>query len=230
MGQGWSNKSTSSSSGVKSVTGLNTDNIDPENPIVQISVDGTTITGDGTPASPLQANFIPTTNYGLFAQTANSTPITSGTETSIIGNGVGTLSVPENGFSVGGSFRADFGGIMSCKNNETLTIKIKSGTTDLSISPLLQMPLTTNQVWLLNINFTVRKIGGLNTASIVVLSELHVLKLASGTQQGFGWNTINATTFDTTILNTLDVTFQWGSNSPATNSIYSDIFVLNKIY
>lgn len=41
--------------GVESVTGLNTDNTDPQNPIVKISVDGITITGDGTPASPLVA-------------------------------------------------------------------------------------------------------------------------------------------------------------------------------
>ncbi len=38
---------------VRSVTGLNTDNTDPLNPIVKISVDGTTITGLGTLASPL---------------------------------------------------------------------------------------------------------------------------------------------------------------------------------
>jgi hypothetical protein len=45
-----------SSGGVATVTGLNTDNTDPLNPIVQISVDGSTITGVGTPASPLVAN------------------------------------------------------------------------------------------------------------------------------------------------------------------------------
>ena len=38
---------------VESVTGLNTDNTDPQNPIVKISVDGVTITGLGTPGSPL---------------------------------------------------------------------------------------------------------------------------------------------------------------------------------
>lgn len=38
---------------VMSVTGLNTDNTDPANPVVQISVDGITITGDGTPGNPL---------------------------------------------------------------------------------------------------------------------------------------------------------------------------------
>lgn len=47
---------SSSPTGVQSVTGLNTDNTDPQNPIVEISVDGTTITGLGTPASPLIAS------------------------------------------------------------------------------------------------------------------------------------------------------------------------------
>ena len=46
---------TVESTGVQSVTGLNTDNTDPANPVVQISVDGVTITGAGTPASPLVA-------------------------------------------------------------------------------------------------------------------------------------------------------------------------------
>ena len=40
---------------VNSVTGLNTDNSDPANPVIQISVDGVTITGSGTPGSPLTA-------------------------------------------------------------------------------------------------------------------------------------------------------------------------------
>lgn len=44
---------TVNSTGVQSITGLNTNNTDPSNPIIQISVDGTTITGDGTPSNPL---------------------------------------------------------------------------------------------------------------------------------------------------------------------------------
>ncbi len=38
---------------VQSVTGLDTDNTDPQNPVVQIAVDGVTITGDGTAGNPL---------------------------------------------------------------------------------------------------------------------------------------------------------------------------------
>jgi hypothetical protein len=47
--------SANSLGGVQSVTGLNTNNADPLNPVIRVSVDGTTITGLGTPASPLVA-------------------------------------------------------------------------------------------------------------------------------------------------------------------------------
>lgn len=46
---------TGSPTGVVTVTGLDTDNTDPLNPVVQIAVDGVTITGDGTPGDPLVA-------------------------------------------------------------------------------------------------------------------------------------------------------------------------------
>lgn len=41
---------------VQSVTGLNTDNTDPQNPVIALSVDGSSITGAGTPANPLVAH------------------------------------------------------------------------------------------------------------------------------------------------------------------------------
>ena len=91
------------------------------------------------------------------------------------------------------------------------------------------MPLTSNDVWALSINFTVRQIGAPGVASIVTLGEFHHTKTSNGTQEGFAFNTVNNTTFDTTTSNTLDVTLQWSSTS-AINNIYSDIFILNKIY
>ena len=41
---------------VQTVSGLNTDNTDPRNPIVRVSVDGVTVTGAGTPGDPLVAS------------------------------------------------------------------------------------------------------------------------------------------------------------------------------
>jgi hypothetical protein len=172
----------------------------------------------------------PATNYGLFAQTANSTAITATTsELTLIDGGVGTLSVPANGFKVGDSFRVEMGGVMSAQNNNTLRIRLKSGSVNLGDSGPLTMPAITNQVFMLSVTFTIRSIGAAGVASVVSLAQFHILKLASGTQQGFAWNTVNSTTFDTTISNTLNITGQWSSTN-ANNSIYSDIFVMNKTY
>jgi hypothetical protein len=88
---------------------------------------------------------------------------------------------------------------------------------------------STNSIWQLALNFTIRATGAAGVASIVTLGEFHDTKTSNNTQEGFAFNTINSTTFDTTIINNLDITAQWSSNS-ALNSIYSDIFILNKIY
>lgn len=173
---------------------------------------------------------VATTNYGLFAQTANSTTITATTsELTLIDGGVGTLTVPANGFTVGDSFRLDMGGVMSAHNNDTIRIRLKAGAVDLGDSGPLTMPQINNQVWMLSVTFTIRAIGAAGVASIVSLAQFHILKKASGTQQGFAWNTVNSTTFNTTISNTLNITAQWSSTN-ANNSIYSDIFTLNKTY
>jgi hypothetical protein len=174
--------------------------------------------------------YAPGTNYGLFAQTANSTPVTATTtETTLINGGVGTLSVPANGFNIGDSFKGVFGGVLTAANNQTIRIKIKTGDVILLDSGLQPITNITNNVFTLNIDFTIRTLGVAGVASIVSLGSFHYSKTSNNAVEGFGFNTVNNTTFNTTIPNTLDVTVQWGSNS-AGNSIYSDIFILNKTY
>ena len=170
------------------------------------------------------------TVYGLFAQTGNSVSVSATTvETTIIDGGVGTLTVGANQFQIGDSFRADFGGLLSAKNNDTLRIRVKAGSVILADSGPQTMVASVDDVWQFSINFTVRNVGGTGTAEIVSLGVFHTTKQSNNNQGGFAFNTVNNTTFDTTISNTLDVTAQWSSNS-TDNSIYSDIFVLNKIY
>jgi hypothetical protein len=169
--------------------------------------------------------------YGLYSQTANSTIVTNTTtESTLIGTGVGTLTVPANGFTVGDSFRAIFGGVMNAENNETIRIKLKSGSVILLDSGLQNLgSAITDDVWSLNVDFTIRQIGNAGVASIVSLGSFHYTKTNNASVQGFGFNVVNNTTFNTTISNTLDVTVQWGSASTG-NNIYSDIFILNKTY
>jgi len=169
-------------------------------------------------------------NYGLFAQTANSTIITNTTtETSLINGGVGTLTVPANGFSVGDSFRAVFGGLLTATNNQTIRVRVKSGSVIFLDSGAQPITNITNNVFNLNIDFTIRQLGAAGVASIVTLGGFHYTKTVNGVVEGFAFNTVNSTTFNTTISNTLDVTLQLGAASTG-NSIYSVIFILNKTY
>lgn len=199
-------------------------------------LDPTTL-GSGTPSSsnwlrgdgswqPLPS----TTNKGLFAQTANSIAITATTtEGTLIDGGVGGLTVPSNGFSVGDSFMATMSGIISAKNNDTLTIRVKSGSVILGTTGPITMPTITAKHFDLTIHFTVRAIGGTGVASIVCSGDITYSKDASNAFEGADFSTINNTTFSTTISNTLDITAQWSSND-AINNIYTELFVLNKIY
>ena len=167
---------------------------------------------------------------GLFAQTANSTPITNtDVETSLINGGVGSLSVPANGFKVGDSFRVVIAGVLNVANNQTIRIRVKDGTSILVDSGAKTISNITGDVFSFNVDFTVRALGGPGVASIVTLGTFHYTKTSNGVTEGFAFNNINNTTFDTTVANALDITVQWGAANMG-NSIYSDICILNKTY
>lgn len=178
------------------------------------------------------SDYLPNTiNYGLFSQTENSIPISGTTqELSLIGLGVGTLSVPANGFSVGDSFEANLIGQLSCIGTAQLDIRIKttSGVL-LADTQIVNMDATTNKKWRLNIVFTIREVGEAGVAIIVSGGLFSYNKNSANNFEGANFSIINDSTFDTTISNTLLVTAQWNTNN-AGNSIHSEVFTLNKIF
>jgi hypothetical protein len=173
---------------------------------------------------------IGTTNVGLYAQTASSTPITNTTtETSLLDGGVGTLFVPANTFKVGDSFHAILSGHISSVNNHTLRIRIKSDGTTLADTGTIVMAGSTNKHWKLEVYFTVRVLGGSGTAKIATAGTFMYTKDASNAFEGTNFSTETSTGFDTTVNNTLVITAQWGT-ADTRDSIYSEIFTLNKTY
>jgi hypothetical protein len=169
-------------------------------------------------------------NYGLYTQTETGNNVTaSTTESSIVGGGLGTLTVPANGFQVGDSFHAIIKGHISSANNQTLRIRVKSGSVLLADTGLITLPQITSKHFKLDIDFTVRALGSAGSSSIVSGGEFTYSKDASNAFEGSNFSVENNTTFNTTISNTLDITVQWGSNN-ASNSIYSEIFTLSKTY
>jgi len=168
---------------------------------------------------------------GLFAQTADSAPVTgTDVETTIIGTGVGTLTVPANGFQVGDSFSAIMIGVLSCVGTATLQIRVKTATGILlADTGAINMDTATNKNWKLDINFTIRQIGAATVASIASGGLFAYTKNSGFNFEGTNFNLINNTTFDTTISNTLLVTAEWNTANVG-DSIYTEIFTLNKSY
>jgi hypothetical protein len=173
----------------------------------------------------------PTISYGLYAQLEDSIPVTATTEElSLIDGGVGTLTIPANVFSVGDSFQALFIGVISCVGTATLDIKIKTETgVLLADTSIVGMDVTTNKKWRLDVNFTIRNTGIAGVASIVSGGLFSYTKNAGLNFEGSNFSLVNNTTFDTTIQNKLVVTAQWNTNNGG-NSIYTQVFTLNKIY
>lgn len=167
---------------------------------------------------------------GLFSQTTSSTPIANTTtESSLIGSGVGSLSVPANQFKVGDSYHAKLIGHISCNSAATLRLKIKAGSVILADTGIIDLDTITDRHWEINVYFTIREIGGAGTASIASGGIFSYTKNSGLNFEGTNFSIVNDDTFDTTISNTLDVTAQWGSANVA-DSIYSDIFTLSKTF
>ena len=185
-----------------------------------VELSGTTYKIKQSTLSPLP------TVYGLFAQTGSSTPISGTTvETTLIGGGIGTLSVGANQFQIGDSFNAKLNGHISCVGSAEIQIRVKANSVLLGDTGVIALDASTNKHWQLDLNFTIRSIG--SVGSIVSYGSFGYIKNSGLNFEGSNFVTI--TTFDTTILNTIEITAEWNTNNSG-NSIYSDIFILNKIY
>jgi hypothetical protein len=191
--------------------------------------------GSGTPDSTKVLNgdsewVLAGTLRGLYVQTSDSTPVTNTTvESSLIATGVGTLSVPANGFKVGDSFHAKLIGNISCNNAATIELRVKSGSVLLADTGVISLSASTNRTWEINVYFTIRALGAAGVAEIASGGIFSYIKNAGSNFEGTNFSIVNNTTLDTTVLNTLDITAQWGAAS-ASNSINSEIFILSKMY
>jgi hypothetical protein len=167
---------------------------------------------------------------GLFSQTADGTLIqNTTTETSLIGSGQGSLQVSANTFAVGSSYILKMCGNLSCINNSDIVLNVKSGSVILGTTGTIQLPQINAQTFELELNFTVRQIGVSGVADVVMNGELTYIQHSSTNLQGHNFISQNNTTFDTTVDNTLDVTWAWQS-ADASNRVNSVVTNLRRTY
>lgn len=166
---------------------------------------------------------------GLYSQIADgATVANTAVETSIIGTGCGSLTVAANGFTVGDSFEATLAGKVSTGNGQTLTFQLKSGAVVLATTGAITMTNgLSNCSWSIQSHFTIRAIGAAGVATILTNGQFGY---NDGTAiKGADFSSLNNTTFDTTISNTLSITATWGAAN-VLNSFVSCEFVLSKTY
>jgi hypothetical protein len=173
--------------------------------------------------------------YGLYNQTGSSTPVTgSGNGTivsgSLIDGGIGSLSVPANGFSKGDAYSVAASGIITSGNNHNFEIQIKAGNTILVDTGIFELAQATGKGWVLDINFSIQEIGAAGIARIATSGIFHYRTDSAGNVEGEIFNFINSSSFDTTVSNTLLVEAVWGTDSLVTDSVYSNIFTLTKTF
>ena len=166
---------------------------------------------------------------GNYAQTVQSATITGTTETTVVGTGVGSLSIPANAFQVGDSFHAKIGGLIGgTGNGDKITVRIKAGTTVLASTGLFVLDSTQaisagGEGWECELDFTIAAIGV--TGSICTNGNFAYSKTNDKKVQGYVFQDVQA--IDTTVSNTLDITAEWDQTG---TDIYSANFVLYRTF
>lgn len=167
----------------------------------------------------------------IFTQTADQTVTNTVTETTILGTGVGTKTLPANFFVAGKTIRLRVGGIYSTPALATpsLIIKVKYGSTVVAtVTTTALLSGATNLAFDGEVLITCRTTGGSGT--VMVHGDIEYATGVAGTIAVDPLNNAGATTtIDTTASNALDVTVQWDTNTTSriAKSTVCTIEVLN---
>lgn len=149
----------------------------------------------------------------LFTQTADKTVTNTAAETSIIGTGVGTITLPANFFLAGKTIRISGGGIYSAAIVPgNLTIKVKYGTIVLASVVITNLAGSgSNLAFQYSTTISCRTTGATGT----VITDGNASYETAVLARGFAAlnNGAATATIDTTASNALDVTATWATMS-----------------
>jgi hypothetical protein len=153
-------------------------------------------------------------NFGIFTETADVQIADTLTETSMLGGGEGTKTIPANFLKIGDTFHLEMSGYMDTVATPDATIRVKLGATTISSHTISLATIPADEFWDLHMCFVVRTTG----ASGTVTSSGKFEYMDSGTLKGIGLVATGTTTINTTIAETIDITWEWGT-AAATNDI-----------
>lgn len=162
----------------------------------------------------------------IFSQTADKTFNTTAAETSMVGTGVGTVTLPANFWAPGKTVRLTGMGYLADTGTPTFTLKVKIGSVVVFNSGAITMPtLTGNQFLYIKAVLTCRTTGA--TGTVFCTIEAYCNNGATAVQSFNGTVNTATSTVDTTASAALDVTGTWGtanaSNAATTNTFTVEV-------
>ena len=154
---------------------------------------------------------------GLYSQ-SNLTQFTQTVETNMLGgaNNSGSLTIPANTFKQLSVYSFKSSGVLTGGSNDLFTLRLKSGSATFATLPVTINDNGLNNVWWdLSADFSINTLG---IAGVAVLITSVVFRYINntGVVSTRAVSNINNTTFDTTISNTLEFTFQNDVTNPLT--------------
>ena len=165
----------------------------------------------------------------LFVQTADQTVVNTTTPTTLIGTGLGSLSVPANGFAVGDSFIGEMKGNIYIDTVVDLTIRLQiNGVDEVVVGPIAMPNIGSpgvNKYFKVDTAFTIRSLGTTGT----VMSSLNFSYEENASDKFDSHTEVNLANLNTTIINTLDIKAEFSFADPS-NLLTSQIFTLRKVY
>jgi len=162
-------------------------------------------------------------NTVLFVQSSPQTVVNTGSETTLIGSGDNTLTIPAFFFTPGKTIRIRGWGYYSTASisQGTLTIKVKIGSTVVSYALISQTQGITNKGWRIDDEFTCT---GAGTSGSLWAQGRVDMDIVSFTTAAYWMTNTTPVAINTTNSYNLDVTATY-SNPSLSNSITSTNFV-----
>ena len=164
----------------------------------------------------------PVTSPGLFSQTGLQTVANTTVETTLLGAGVGSLTVPANTFTAGNAYTYKTGGVFRDNaNGTTFRFRLRNSGVLFDSGLLTLQNINALTPW--NVDVVFSYVGGTTMVTNFTFTYNN-----GSDARGFTSQQLNAT-FNPAISNTLNFTVQWQVAS-VNNTIQTNFGVVSKLY
>lgn len=155
----------------------------------------------------------------LFVQTATVTIANSNAETSIVGSGVGSMTLPANFFQVGTSVEVSAQGYHSATGNPNVTFNFKVDGNTVVTSGTVASGASTNQLLDAKIYMTCRTTGNNGTVSV----QGYYREWDPSPRLALGMVATSLLTLNTANTHAIDMTFTWGTAAAGDTASWTNI-------